>query len=75
MDFDLKRHEATKLLLKRANTSLSAVAEELGVSPGFVTKVSQGWNTSKRVQEEIARRVNMNPSEIWPSRYDKEEDA
>lgn len=75
MDFDIERHKATRLRLKEAGSSLKDVADELGVTAGFVTKVSQGWNVSKRVEAEIALRLNTDPSEIWPARYKTQEDA
>jgi lambda repressor-like predicted transcriptional regulator len=75
MDFDIERHKTTRLRLKEVGSSLKDIADELGVSPGFVTKVSQGWNVSKRVEAEIAHRLKIDPSEIWPARYKRKEDA
>jgi lambda repressor-like predicted transcriptional regulator len=75
MDFDIERHKATRLRLKEAGSSLKDVADELGVTPGFVTKVSQGWNVSRRVEAEIALRLKIDPAEIWPARYETEENA
>lgn len=75
MDFDRERHKEIKARLKKAGCSLKDIADALNVSQSFITKVSQGWNTSKRAEAEIARRLAVHPQEIWPSRYPNKEDA
>ena len=75
MDFDKERHRRIRARLKEVNCSLKDVADTLNVSQSFITKVSQGWNTSRRAEAEIARRLKVQPSEIWPARYPNKEDA
>ena len=69
MQADIK-HPEVKQRLKEAGSSLVEVARELGVTSSTVTIVSQGHRTSHRVLSAIAAKLDDEPEELWPSRYE-----
>ncbi|WP_421702752.1 helix-turn-helix domain-containing protein [Aliiroseovarius sp.] len=71
--FDLEKHEQTKCKLRINGSSLFQVARTVGVSPAFVTHVSQGRKQSLRIQQGIADALGVEPSSIWPERYEQGE--
>lgn len=43
------------------------IARKFGVSHVMVHQVIYGRSTSRRIQEEIARILEMNVEDVWPS--------
>lgn len=64
-----EQHEWVKMHLRLAGSSLAEIARELGVAPTTVTSVSQGARRSRRIEATIARRLSMQPAQLWPERY------
>lgn len=56
------------LLMKRKIT-LTAIAEDEGVSVSFVSKVVKGDKTSFAVATNIAAKVNRSLNTLWPGQY------
>ncbi|MDH2328998.1 helix-turn-helix domain-containing protein [Cereibacter sp. SYSU M97828] len=71
---DLDLHDEIKARLRKAGSGISAIARELGITPGSVTVVSQGYRRSQKVQRAIADKLGTTPEVIWPARYEKEAD-
>ncbi|PAU98836.1 helix-turn-helix domain-containing protein [Paracoccus salipaludis] len=74
MKVDLQNHERLKCRLRLAGSSMAGVARALGISQSSVTVVSQGYRRSHRVQSEIAGQLGTTPQELFPDRYDVEEE-
>ena len=55
--------------LQKVGTSFSAIARELGVTHSTVLAVSNSKGVSARVQQAIAYKLGVAPSELWPDRY------
>lgn len=70
---DLDLHDDIKIRLKKAGSGISAIARDLGIKPGSVTVVSQGYRRSQNVQKAIANKLGTTPEAIWPARYEKED--
>jgi Ner family transcriptional regulator len=64
-----KEHEYVKMALRLRGSSLSKVAQDLGVSAAAVTYVSKGVSSSNRIEKHIAQLLGVECSAIWPSRY------
>lgn len=69
MSVDLKRHDFVKYQLKSKGSSLSTIANTLGVLSSSVTVVSQGYRRSSRVEAAIANALGTTPEELYPERY------
>ncbi|MEP3342955.1 MAG: helix-turn-helix domain-containing protein [Hyphomicrobiales bacterium] len=69
MNVNLELHENLKARLRILGSGISALAREIGVSPSSVTTVSQGYRTSHRIQEAIARKLGTEPELLFPERY------
>ncbi|WP_425439932.1 helix-turn-helix domain-containing protein [Puniceibacterium antarcticum] len=55
--------------------TLSQIAREIDRTRGLITSVSQGHYRSRRVEEAIAAHLDCCPPDIWPDRYDDEENT
>ncbi len=63
------RHEEIKKSLKAAGSSMTQIADELGLSQSTVTIVCQGHRVSDRVQQKVAERLSTTAEELFPERY------
>lgn len=72
MTVDLPRHEDVKRRLRQAGSSLTEIAQRLGVLQSTVTVVSQGYRKSHRIQDAIASQLGMTPQQLFPDRYAEE---
>ena len=73
MTVDLQQHELLKFLLRRAGSSMAAIARKLCVSQSSVTVVCQGYRRSHRIQTAIADQLGTTPQQLFPDRYPAEE--
>ncbi len=71
---DLEKHERIKCALRISGSSLAKLSRELGLSISSVSTVSQGYRRSRRIQKAIAEQLGKSPEELWPERYQTEED-
>ena len=74
MSVDLSRHEQVKLRLREKGSSLTKVANHLGIEQPTVTVVSQGYRRSRRIEAELARVLGTTPQKLFPERYPTQED-
>ncbi|WP_373418507.1 helix-turn-helix domain-containing protein [Roseinatronobacter sp. S2] len=63
------RHEEIKRSLKAAGSSITDIADELGIAPSTVTIVCQGHRVSDRIQQKVAERLSTTAEELFPERY------
>lgn len=70
---DIERHEFLKARLRISGTSLAQVARDLGISHTSVSSVTLGTSSSKAVEAYIAEKLQQQPRDIWPERYDLKE--
>ncbi|KIC43455.1 hypothetical protein RA27_05305 [Ruegeria sp. ANG-R] len=61
-----------KYELQKAGSSFIRVARDLGISHSTVLAVSNSRGVSARVQDSIAEKLGVSPSELWPERYQEE---
>lgn len=71
MKANLERHELVKYRLRKRQTSLAKISRDLGIQPGSVTAVSQGYRRSKRVEQALAEALDMTPEDLFPEHYPK----
>ena len=64
-----EKHLRLKYELQKADSSFSEIARELGVTHSTVLAVSNSKGVSARVQQAIADKLGVSPSELWPERY------
>lgn len=72
MGVDLSHHEDVKQRLRLAGSSLTEIAQRLGVLQSTVTVVSQGYRKSHRIQDAIAQKLGTTPQQLFPDRYAEE---
>lgn len=64
--------EEIKARLRMRGTSLSEIANELGISAPVVSVTIRYSNRrSRRVENAVAKAIGVEPSEIWPDRYSR----
>lgn len=68
MPNDMNPNEIRVELLRRGVTQ-AEIAEELGVTPGAVSRVIDGNVVSHRIRTVIAKKIKIDPRFIWPSTY------
>lgn len=73
MKANLERHELVKYRLRQRQTSLAKISRDLGIQPGSVTAVCQGYRRSKRVERALAEALDMTPEDLFPEHYLKGE--
>lgn len=73
MSVDLLRHSDVKVRLRERGSSLTRIANQLGVLQSTVTVVSQGYRRSQRIETAIAGALGMTPEELFPERYSAQE--
>jgi predicted transcriptional regulator len=61
----MKAHEIRALLVKH-QISQARLAEELGVSQAAVSGAIRGKWKSRRICEEVARRLKLPVTKLWP---------
>lgn len=61
---DLDLRASIKARLKGTGSGINALARELGIAPGAITTVSQGYHRSQRIQEAIAARIGTTPEAL-----------
>jgi predicted transcriptional regulator len=61
----MNRYRYIKSLLVRQGISNKELAEELFVSRQAVSAVIQGKDTSRRIQEHIAKRLKRDFAKLW----------
>ncbi|MGH6763971.1 MAG: helix-turn-helix domain-containing protein [Phyllobacterium sp.] len=69
MCVDIEQHDAIKRRLRARRITFVSIAQELGVSPVTVTRVSQGYRKSDRIQRSIAEKLGVSPEVLWPGKY------
>ena len=74
MALDIELHKRILERLHERGVTLAQVARELKRSPTLVTYVSQGRCRSRPVESAIARHLNCDAAELWPTRYQKRGD-
>jgi len=52
--------------MKGAGVNVQQIADQLGVTHGFVSQVIHGVRTTKYVREAISKAVNKPVSDLWP---------
>ena len=57
--------------LRRAGSSQTAIARDLGVTRGAVNNTIVQARTSRKIATAIAAKLGLDVSEIWPGRYDE----
>ncbi len=55
--------------IQKSNSSLTAIADQEGVSQATVSKVIRGHRTSHAVAYAIAAITNIPTEQLWPGRY------
>lgn len=65
---DLAKHELLKFKLREKGLSFTQTAAALGILPGSVTAVSQGYRRSRRVEQALADALETTPEELFPDR-------
>jgi lambda repressor-like predicted transcriptional regulator len=55
--------------LIKAGFNQSVIAEELNVSNTSVSLVIRGLSTSRRIANNISKKVGISVQELWPGRY------
>lgn len=73
MSVDLLRHSDVKVRLRERGSSLTRIANQLGVLQSTVTVVSQGYRRSHRIEAAIAGALGVTPQELFPERYSAQE--
>ncbi|AIN83999.1 MULTISPECIES: helix-turn-helix domain-containing protein [Brucella] len=73
LNVDFERHDLIKRRLRARGITFVEIANELGVSTVAVSRVCQGRARSARVQTAIAQKLGVEPSSLWPERYEKQE--
>jgi len=68
-----ERHLKIKYELQKAGSSFNQIARDLGISHSTVLAVSNSRGVSARVQDAIAEKLGVSPSELWPERYQEED--
>lgn len=69
MSVDLSLHADLKQRLRQTGSSLTDIANKLGVLQSTVTVVSQGYRKSHRIQDAIAKQLGTTPQALFPDRY------
>ena len=69
MSVDLSLHADLKQRLRQTGSSLTDIANKLGVLQSTVTVVSQGYRKSHRIQTALALQLGTTPSSLFPDRY------
>ena len=54
--------------MKGAGVNVQQIADQLGVTHGFVSQVIHGVRSTKYVREAIAAAVNKSVHELWPEK-------
>lgn len=62
-------HEHLKMELRLRGTSMSEIAQSMGVGPGSVTAVSQGRRRWQRIEKALATALDTTPAKLFPDRY------
>ena len=70
MAVDLERYERLKHRLARVGVTVKSLALELGCTEKNVENVLIGRRRSKRVDEQVARKLAMRVQGLFPDRYD-----
>jgi transcriptional regulator with XRE-family HTH domain len=65
----LTRGEARLKLLRSRRISLSQIARDLGKNLSAVSRVNRGERRSREIEQEIARRLDLSPSDAFPEWY------
>lgn len=73
MTLDIELHKQILDRLHERGVTLAQVARELKKSPTLVTYVSQGRCRSRPVETAIARHLDCDAADLWPTRYQKKE--
>lgn len=55
-----------EIFRRRETSSVPKIAAALGVTKVTVYRVIDGSTVSRRIMEEIARRIERSPGEVWP---------
>ncbi len=55
--------------LHKKGLNQAAIARAIGVTPGHVSFVINGWTVSRRVHMAIAEAIGMDVKQIWPDLY------
>ncbi len=75
MSLDLPKHERIKYELRLVGSSITRVANFLGVRQNTVTLVCQGHRRSRRIEEAIAETLSIDVADLWPERYPSNEEG
>lgn len=69
---DLQRHEAIKRALRARGLSFAALAETLEppVTGAAMTRVSQGYSRSARIEAALCAALETTPQQLWPERFE-----
>ena len=70
MAVDLERYERLKRRLGHVGVTVGSLAAELGCTEKNVENVLIGRRRSKRVDEQVARKLAMRVQGLFPDRYD-----
>jgi lambda repressor-like predicted transcriptional regulator len=55
-----------KAAITKAGSSMTDIAEELGVSPQSVFHVVEGTTVSSKIRNAISQKIGIAVTEIWP---------
>ena len=61
--------EDIKAALRKAGSNQTALARELDRSPTLINHIINGRETSRRVAERIAEKLEVTLDELWPGQY------
>ncbi len=72
MELNFERHRLIRAELRKRGITLAQIALDMGKDPSSLSSCCIGRFYSQAIQEEISRRIERQPTELFVERYDKE---
>ena len=61
--------EDIKAELRKIGITVTSFAADMAVTQGMVSRVIRSQTRSRRIEAEIARRLELSPADLWPAHY------